>query len=101
MSQDTLKIVKSIIAEQLDVDENDITEETDLVKDLEADSLDLVEMVMVFEDEFGKKVPDEALKNIKTVGDIIALIESPEKTRGCFPHCIETEDNHDERYQST
>ena len=75
MSQDTLKLVKSIIAEQLDVDEKDITEETDLVKDLEADSLDLVEMVMIFEDEFGKKVPDEALKNIKTVGDIIALIE--------------------------
>ena len=75
MSQDTLKIVKSIISEQLDVDEKNITEETDLIKDLEADSLDLVEMVMIFEDEFGKKVPDEALKKIKTVGDIIALID--------------------------
>lgn len=72
---DKLETVKSIIAEQLGVSEDDITEESNLVDDLEADSLDVVELVMAFEDEFGVKVPDDELENVKTVGDIMKLLD--------------------------
>lgn len=72
---DKLETVKSIIAEQLGVSEDDITEESNLVDDLEADSLDIVELVMAFEDEFGIKVPDDELENVKTVGDIMKLLD--------------------------
>lgn len=63
--------VCEIIADELDVNAEDITMETNLVEDLEADSLSIVELVMAFEDEFDVKLPDEELENIKTVGDII------------------------------
>ncbi len=63
--------VCEIIADELDVNAEDITMETNLVEDLEADSLSIVELVMAFEDEFDVKLRDEELENIKTVGDII------------------------------
>lgn len=74
MSDDKLARVKAIIAEQLEVSEDEITEDTDLIKDLEADSLDIVEMVMAFEEEFGGKISDEELKKIRTVNDILKAI---------------------------
>ncbi|MGN0561055.1 MAG: acyl carrier protein [Candidatus Fimenecus sp.] len=67
--------VRKIICDQFDLEEDDITPETLLEDDLEADSLDLVDLVMSFEDEFQIEVPDEDLENIKTVGDIVKYIE--------------------------
>ena len=63
--------VQEIIAEQLELDPAKITMESSLMEDLEADSLDVIELVMAFEEEFGVKMPDEELENIKTVGDIV------------------------------
>ena len=63
--------VQEIIAEQLELDPAKITMESSLMEDLEADSLDVIELVMAFEEEFGVKMPDDELENIKTVGDIV------------------------------
>ena len=63
--------VQEIIAEQLELDPANNTMESSLMEDLEADSLDVIELVMAFEEEFGVKMPDEELENIKTVGDIV------------------------------
>ena len=73
---DKLDQVKHLIAEQLGVSEDEISEDSNLVEDLDADSLDIVELVMAFEDEFGVKVPDDQLENIKTVGDIIKILDA-------------------------
>lgn len=67
--------VRKIICDQFDLEEDDVTLETLLEDDLEADSLDLVDLVMSFEDEFHIEVPDEDVENIKTVGDIVKYIE--------------------------
>ncbi len=67
--------VKKIILEQFDVDEDDITYETSLTDDLDADSLELVELLLAFEDEFDVKIPDEEAESLKTVGDIVRYIE--------------------------
>ena len=67
--------VRKIICDQFDLEEDDVTPETLLEDDLEADSLDLVDLVMSFEDEFHIEVPDEDVENIKTVGDIVKYIE--------------------------
>ncbi len=67
--------VRKIICEQFDLDEETVTADTLLEEDLEADSLDLVDLVMSFEDEFQIEVPDEEIENIKTVGDIVKYIE--------------------------
>lgn len=68
--------VSEILASQLDVEESDITMETKLVDDLKADSLDLVDLIITFEDEFGIEFPEEETENIKTVGDIVNYIET-------------------------
>ena len=67
--------IKEILAEQLDLDESKITMDSDIVEDLEADSLDVVDLVMSMEDTFGVEVPDVAIENFKTVGDIVRYIE--------------------------
>ncbi len=67
--------VKKIILEQFDVDEDDITMETSVVDDLDADSLEIVELLLAFEDEFDVKIPDEDVEELKTVGDIVRYIE--------------------------
>lgn len=64
--------VKSVIVEQLNVDEDVVTEDASFIDDLGADSLDIVELVMALEEEFGISIPDEQAENIKTVGDAIA-----------------------------
>ena len=69
--------VKSIIADQLGIDDLDtITMETSLVEDLEADSLDAVEVIMALEDEFGIEIPDEDAENFNTIGDLYKYIET-------------------------
>ncbi len=67
--------IKSIIVEQLGVDEAQVAMETHLMKDLEADSLDAVEIIMAIEDEFDLEVPDEAAEKFQTVGDIVKYVE--------------------------
>ena len=68
--------IKEIIIEQLGVDEADVTPETSLTKDLEADSLDAVEIIMAIEDEFDIEVPDEDAEKFQTVSDIVNYVES-------------------------
>lgn len=67
--------VRAIIAEQLDVNEDKIDENTALIEDLGADSLDMVDLVMSFEDEFDIEIPDDQVENVKTVGDIVKFLE--------------------------
>lgn len=67
--------VKELIAKQLNKPVNEITEDKEVVKDLGADSLDVVEMLMNLEEESGITISEEDAVNIKTVGDIISLIE--------------------------
>lgn len=67
--------VRKLIAEQLDIDIDEVTAESVITEDLGADSLDVVDLVMTFEDEFGIEIPDDAVETIKTVGDIVKFIE--------------------------
>ncbi len=67
--------IKEIIMEQLNVTEDQITPETHLMKDLEADSLDAVEIIMAIENEFDIEVPDEDAEKFQSVGDIIKYVE--------------------------
>ena len=67
--------VIGIVSEQLGVPKDDVTSESSFVDDLKADSLDVVELVMEFEDEFGITIPDDDYDKIKTVGDAITYID--------------------------
>ena len=71
--------VKAILAEQLGVDESKISPDTNVIVDLGADSLDLVEVLMSLEDEFNVSIPDEAIAEVKTVKQIVEYIESQKK----------------------
>jgi acyl carrier protein len=71
--------VKSIIADQLGVSEDEIKMESSFIEDLGADSLDIVELVMAMEEEFEIEIPDEEAENIKTVGDAINYINTHKK----------------------
>ena len=75
MNTMSLEKIKNIISEQFSIPEDDITEDTVLLKDLDADSLDLIDLAMSLEDCFEVEVPDEELENFKTVGDIVKYIE--------------------------
>ena len=70
-----LERLKEIVAEQLEIDAETITAETRLNEDLNADSLDVVEMLMALEDEFGVDIPDEEIEKMKTIGDVVNFIE--------------------------
>ena len=67
--------IRDIIVEQLQVDEDEITLETNLMKDLSADSLDAVEIIMAIEDEYGFEIPDEEAENMQTVQDLVNFVE--------------------------
>ena len=67
--------VRTIICDQLMVDQEEITDESSFVEDLGADSLDTVELIMEFEDEFGIEIPDEQAEKISTVGEAVAYLE--------------------------
>lgn len=67
--------VQKVIAEQLDIDPETITPETNIYDDLGADSLDAVELVMSLEDEYGITIPDEAANDLTTVGRIVEYLE--------------------------
>ena len=73
---DVFSEVKSIISEVLEVPSEEITPKASFKEDLEADSLDLVELLMAFEERFGAEIPDEDVKAINTVGDVVQYIEA-------------------------
>jgi acyl carrier protein len=68
--------VKELLAEQLGVDENEITDEASFQEDLDADSLDLVELIMELEDQFGMKISDDDAQKIQTVGQAVDYVSS-------------------------
>jgi acyl carrier protein len=77
----TVEKVKQIIAEQLGVDENEITPSSSFVEDLGADSLDTVELVMALEENFSIEIPDEDAEKIRTVQDAIDYIDKHAKKK--------------------
>ena len=74
--------VKHIIVEQLGVDEDEITENASFIDDLGADSLDIVELVMDFEDKFDVEIPDEAAEGLRTVGAAVEYLEKALADKG-------------------
>jgi len=76
MTQDVNQKVKKIVADHLGVEEAKVTEESSFIDDLGADSLDTVELVMAFEEEFGSEISDSDAEKILTVGDAIKFIEN-------------------------
>ncbi len=73
---DTFERVKKIVMEQLGVDDSKVVKEARFREDLEADSLDLVELIMAFEEEFGGSISDEDAQGIATVGDAVTYLEA-------------------------
>ena len=67
--------VKKILCDQLDLEEEQVNEDSEVIDDLGADSLDIVDLVMTLEEEFDTEIPDEDIENLKTVGDIVKYIE--------------------------
>tara|TARA_X000001036_G_scaffold183243_1_gene173206 strand:+ start:3257 stop:3553 length:297 start_codon:yes stop_codon:yes gene_type:complete len=76
MSEDVKSKIKKIVADHLGIEEEKVTEEASFIDDLGADSLDTVELVMAFEEEFGSEISDSEAEKILTVGDAIKFIES-------------------------
>jgi len=72
--EELMERIKELVAEKLGVDIDEVTPDADLIEDLDADSLDLVDLVMAFEDEFGVSIPDEQLEKIRTVRDIFKVL---------------------------
>jgi len=73
---DTAERVKKIVVEHLGVEEDKVVENASFIDDLGADSLDTVELVMAFEEEFGIEIPDDAAENIQTFGDAVKFIDN-------------------------
>lgn len=71
-----LNKLKEIIANQFGIDTDELSEDTDIVADLGADSLDVVEMMMALEEEFGITIEDEKIAEMKTIGDVVDCVES-------------------------
>ena len=76
MTKDVSDKVKKMVADHLGIDKQKVTEEANFIDDLGADSLDTVELVMAFEEEFGSEISDSEAEKILTVGDAIKFIES-------------------------
>ena len=74
--ESTFEKIRGFLAEQLRIEPERITMDSDLLNDFEADSLDIVDMVMTLEDEFGIEVPDEAIQDMHTVGDVVRFVDS-------------------------
>ncbi len=68
--------IREILADQLDASVDEMTMDTRIAEDLGADSLDVVEMLMSVEDEFGIEIPDDAIEDLKTIGNVVEYIES-------------------------
>tara|TARA_B100001179_G_C18425084_1_gene332052 strand:+ start:188 stop:427 length:240 start_codon:yes stop_codon:yes gene_type:complete len=79
MTQDVSVKVRKIVTDHLGIEESKVTEEASFIDDLGADSLDTVELVMAFEEEFGAEISDSEAEKILTVGDAIKFIENKAK----------------------
>lgn len=78
MAGSTFERVRDIIVDQLDVDPSEVTMDASFKDDLDADSLDLVELIMAFEEEFGGEISDETAQEMQTVGDVVKFLEAQE-----------------------
>lgn len=76
MSEEIFNKIKDMIADNFDVDKDKITEDTNFMDDLDADSIDLVEFILQLEDEFGAEIPDDEAEKIKTIGDAVSYIKA-------------------------
>ena len=74
-----LEKVKELVAEQLGIKAESIKEDSNILEDLGADSLDVIEMLMTLEDEYGITIPDDQISQVKTIGEIVNLIEKCKK----------------------
>ena len=72
----TFEKIQALIVEQLDVDSSMVTMDTDFMKDLEADSLDAVEIILGVEEEYGIEIPDDIAENFTKVGDIVKYVDA-------------------------
>lgn len=77
----TLDKVKEMLANQLNIEVDKITETSKIIEDLGADSLDMIEMLMSLEEEFGLSIPDDKAENLKTVGDVSSFIDESLKNK--------------------
>lgn len=80
--EEILEKIIQIVGDQMGVDKSEITAETSFVDDLNADSLDTVELVMELEDEFDMSIPDEEAEKLKTVGDAVTYVERQLSAKG-------------------
>ena len=74
--EEILEKIKSVVVDQLNVEEDEVVDDASFIDDLGADSLGIVELVMALEEEFGVSIPDEAAESIKTVGDAVSYIKA-------------------------
>lgn len=72
----TFEKLRAIICDQLELEEDDVTLDSDIVKDFDADSLDMVDIVMSIEDEFGVEIPDDALETMTLIRDVVDYIDA-------------------------
>ena len=75
MESEVFDRLREYLADQLDVDPDKITPDSDIVEDFGADSLDVVDMITTLSDEFGVEIPDEEIENFHTVGDVVQYVE--------------------------
>ena len=75
MESEVFDRIRECLADQLDVDPDKITPDSDIVEDFGADSLDVVDMITTLSDEFGVEIPDEEIENFHTVGDVVQYVE--------------------------
>ena len=71
--------VIDLISETLEIDKDELKDDTDLARDLNVESIDLVDLVKAFEDKYNFEIPDQELKNLQTVGDIVSYVEKRQK----------------------
>lgn len=75
MDTEIFERIRDLLAEQLDIPADSITPESDIIEDLEADSLSVLDMVMTLEDEFDIEIPDEDVEKLRTVGNVVSYVE--------------------------
>ena len=75
MESEVFERIREYLADQLDVEPEKITPDSDIVEDFGADSLDVIDMITTLSDEFGVEIPDEDIENSRTVGDVVSYVE--------------------------